>query len=378
MRPIDPDDGLDRRKTIVNSKDPDRLSQAPKPDMVSDLLGQLELRIEQINQWQEEQDRFFQHLDAWAHQLDQEQQTIEQLSIETTEQRQELDTDKTPFGSNTAELAAQRQQLDQQRGALEQSRQQFEEQSARRRIRLERGRRLLREQHRQMCKQEHALKSLHQQYQGVLKKRQMLLKVEELLADGEARMIRRWATNRAASVATVVAIFLVLNAGLSFVLGRNLTVPMWHATAVLAIDGSTSNEKRVGPAWIAQERRILLSDPVVTEAISQLAQRGEPVFQNTNAMRADLERSLSVQSAAPGHLRLGYQRQAAPADRDTVRQVLESLGRARVGYQLGLARDQNRDESSVRIVESAARDQAPLEDRRLFFSATIFSGLVAV
>ena len=184
-------------------------------NMVSNLLGQLEHRMEQ-------------------------------LTHDTAEHRQQLDSDKTQFGSDTADLAKEGQQ------------------SALHRDRLEHGRRLLRQQHRQMRQQEQSLQPLHPQYQGVLKHCTMLIEVAQFLSAGEARIVRRWA----ASVATLVAICLVLSSGLSFVLGHDLTEPIWPTTTVLAFDVSNSDENLVGLTWVAHQRGILLSDAVAPEAIS--------------------------------------------------------------------------------------------------------------
>ena len=224
MLPIDSHEGLEIGNTIMNHSDPARPPQAPDADVALNLLGQLEQRMEQIKQRQDEQDRFFKLLDTWSQQLDQEQQSIEQLSLDTAEQRQRLDNDKTQLGAETADLARQRRQ------------------AALRRARIDRGRRMLREQRRIIREQEQSLATLQRQHEGVVKQRTMLIEAAELLAAGETRMVQRWATNRAASVATLVAIFLVLAAGFSFVLGRDLTEPIWRATAVLALDVSNSKD----------------------------------------------------------------------------------------------------------------------------------------
>ena len=94
-------------------------------------------------------------------------------------------------------------------------------------------------------------------------------------------------------------------------------------------------------------------------------------------MRRAIEASLVVRTESPDKLTLTYQKQLPPADRDRVRQLLDALGRARLGYQLTLDALDERDEASLEIIQSATLEREPIEDRSLVASAGIFGGSVA-
>ncbi len=443
---------------------------APKPEMVCDLLADLEQRVEQIKQWQTDQDRFVEQLDARAEQLDGQQQIIEQLSLESSQQREALDSERARCQTEAAELHNGGQQIQKQREGLEQRRAAFESEcdgrrqslddranelemaqnaieshrheierqhaalnearrqtdqqrqgleqerarlqqdqkvlrdqidsfnqqrgeltkqqqwidaelprleqqstrTSRRRQRLQKSLVFLRQGRRNLRQQQRAARLTHRRVQGVLKQRQMLLEVEQLLAESEQRMVRRWASMRAGTVAAVSVASLVLLAAFSYIVGSRATVPVWQATVVLAYERNEASPQTRGDQWVSHERALLLGDSILNETISQLAQRGTSLFDGTETLAAELDGALSVQADGPDRLKLTYQKRL-PADRsDQVTDVVDALGRARIGYELAQQQASDIRQSPVRIGVPAARAAEPIEDRRLIASATLF------
>jgi hypothetical protein len=136
--------------------------------------------------------------------------------------------------------------------------------------------------------------------------------------------------------------------------------------------GVVGTDEPMSPAdWVKAQRQIMLQPAVIDETLSQLSQRGQRPFESPDALKTHLDATLRVSSNAPGKLTLEYRN----TDPEVVWLMLESLGRAYLGYQMVEDRKADRP-STITIKPNAARDPTPAEDRRLIVGAQVFAGAV--
>lgn len=165
----------------------------------------------------------------------------------------------------------------------------------------------------------HELRQLQQ-------KREELRQVQKFLADSEVRMVRRWATRSAASLAMVVTLFVGGLCAAAWVASDHV----WPAAGTASVDLIARGAKgqpldpRLADGW-KQWHAAILADPIFAEEVaSRLAARGiEPSDATTVA--AMLERDLSIDSDGPGRMRLvlsGEDRRMLPPVLDTVATTL--------------------------------------------------------
>ncbi|MEX0774415.1 MAG: hypothetical protein WD042_01750 [Phycisphaeraceae bacterium] len=238
-----------------------------------------------------------------------------------------------------------------------------------RRGKLARYRKVLRERGSMLRQSEARVDSYMHQYEGLLQQRQMLLDVKQFLANSEAEMVRRWATQRAAGIVVGGLFCLLFLAIASYLAGQQIAQPVWQASTVIAgaAPQATAQAPADGDVWLASRRSVLLSDPVLKEAMNQLDQRGLRPYDDIAQFRLAMDQSLQLSALDQAQLRLDLQGK----DREQIVTLLESLGRGYVGHELMQAHNQNRP-GDTRIVRAAARLPDPVRDDRLKLGASIF------
>ncbi len=167
--------------------------------------------------------------------------------------------------------------------------------------------------------------ALHELRQ-VQQKREELRQIQKFLADSEVRMVRRWATRSAASLAMVVTLFVAGLCAAAWVASDHV----WPAPGTASVDMIARGAKgqpldpRLADEW-KQWHAAILADPIFAEEVAtRLAARGlSPSDASTVA--ALLERDLEIDSDGPGRMRLvlkGEDRRLLPPVLDTVATTL--------------------------------------------------------
>ena len=141
------------------------------------------------------------------------------------------------------------------------------------RSRLHRYRLILRTQSKAIREAQEKIASLHQQYAGLLQQRQTVLEVKQFMAQSEERMVHKWATHGSVAMSSGLFIALTLIAIFSYAVGQQAIEPIWQAREVLEIK-ATDDQPNAGPAFVSNERKLMLDDPMLRESVSLMAQRG--------------------------------------------------------------------------------------------------------
>jgi hypothetical protein len=110
---------------------------------------------------------------------------------------------------------------------------------------------------------------------------------------------------------------------------------------------------------------------VLREVVAQLNNQGDRRFADDLALRGHLEDILVVSGTAPS-LQLSYQSN----DEQGVVSLLETLGRAFLGYQTQQDRIEGRPNSAT-VAQQAQRIKTPVVDQRLTYTAYIAGAMAA-
>ncbi|MCC7205427.1 MAG: hypothetical protein IT441_10135 [Phycisphaeraceae bacterium] len=276
--------------------------------------------------------------------------------------QQDLET-RTASGGKTADAAAL-ERLRKLEAALRE-----------REAKLDEHERMLREQARSVEQVQNGSQADQQRYAGLLQQRQVLLEVKRFLENSEAEMVRRWATQKAASLVVTALLSVSVLAVASYMLGQRMYEPTWRATSVLQI-GHGDEVPAAPDAWLNQEKAILLGDEVLAATVDALVKEGAGSFGNAAHLRKHLDAYLKVAYDGGNKIRLIYD-QPGEGGRQALVPVLNCLARSFKGYQMVLDRQAGR-EDTVEILEPAIRQPQPIDDLRWHVTAAIFIGALAL
>src|SRR5204863_6500627 len=109
------------------------------------------------------------------------------------------------------------------------------------------------------------------------------------LASSEAEMVRRWSTHRAAGLVIGAALAIVFLAIFSYAVGQRVVDPVWRASATFEMSAPADTN---ASAWAEAQRKLLLSEPMLQETLSQLNQRGTKMFEKTDELREHLAKTM--------------------------------------------------------------------------------------
>lgn len=312
-------------------------------------------------------------------QLDEQQRSVESREAEL---EQKLAVYRDSVKRAREQLMTEQKELDEQADAVKQQGLRFNAKFEdlrlaystfkERRKRLHRYRQILRVQVRSTREAQDKIVALHQQYTGLLQQRQTLREVKQFLASSEEHMARKWATHSSVALSCFMVVAVLLMAIFSHAAGQNAIEPVWRVTETIEIEPEAKPDAKVSAsAWAAEERKLLLSEPVLREALSQMAQRGVRGYSEPEPFEEHLKAALTIDAPMAGKLSLAYKN----TDKALALGVLESLGRARVSYQMVQDRQAGRP-NSAKIVQAATLDAAPIEDGRWQLSLKIFGALL--
>lgn len=193
---------------------------------------------------------------------------------------------------------------------------------------------------------------------GLQQQRQALLEVKQFLEASEAEMVRRWATRKAASLATTALLAVAMLAIFSTMLGHRLTSPVWQATAV--VDLPIVGDQGAQPT--AQDlRQVLLSEPVVRGVLSQLRQRNVRLFGDVQSLTDNLDRHTRLVPENGFKTRISYQA-SGDEGRELSVQMTEAIARSMVLEHLSKLPASSDLQPS--IVQPAVREPLPVRDWR--------------
>ena len=312
-------------------------------------------------------------------QLDEQQRSVESREAEL---EQKLVVYRDSVKRAREQLTTEQKELDSQMDAVKQQGLRFNAKFEdlrlaystfkERRKRLHRYRQILRVQVRSTREAQDKIVALHQQYAGLLQQRQTLREVKQFLASSEEHMARKWATHSSVALSCFVVVAVLLMAIFSHAAGQNAIEPVWRVTETIEIEGDAKPDAKVSAsAWAAEERKLLLSEPLLREALSQMAQRGVRGYSEPEPFEEHLKKALTIDAPTAGKLALAYKN----TDKAVALGVTESLGRARLSYQMVQDRQAGRA-NSAKIVQAATLDAAPIEDGRWQLSLKIFASLL--
>jgi len=167
--------------------------------------------------------------------------------------------------------------------------------------------------------------ALHELRQ-VQQKREELRQVQKFLADSEVRMVRRWATRSAASLAMIGTLFVAGLCAAAWVASDHL----WPAPGTASVDLIARGGKgqpldpRLADGWKAWHAAIL-ADPIFAEDVAKRLEARGVAPGDATTVAAMLQRDLKIDSDGPGRLRLvlsGEDRRLLPPVLDTVATTL--------------------------------------------------------
>src|SRR5690606_32700634 len=122
---------------------------------------------------------------------------------------------------------------------------------------------------------------------------------------------------------------LIVVAGASWFAGRQAAEPTWQATMSLKLD--MPDQAPASPAKLTEMYSTLVADEMIAaEAINQMSQRGHRFFNDPADYQAIVGQRLTVQGRDGGVIALVC-RDTNP---DTALAIVESTGRALMGYQM--------------------------------------------
>ena len=296
------------------------------------------------------------------------QKTVQQGKEQLTAERDKLQQQQQEAEQIIAQAKSEKDKLDARAAALQES----EEKLAHRKAQLKKAKESIDKRSEKIQDKEKRLESDSAQYAGLSKERQMLIEVKKFLEVSEAEMIQRWSTNKASSLVIGAVIAILMIAGFSFGIGKQLAAPKWQSD--MAIEFSLPKEQAdiTTAQWHEQIRDIVLGETVLKETLSQLSQRNHRMFTNTAELSEHLNSNLIIEGD-PGKLSLTYQ----TVNKNQGVPMLESIGRAIIGYQLAQDRINQRPDTA-RISRSATRQTNPVGDQSLKISAITFLSLVTL
>jgi len=159
-------------------------------------------------------------------------------------------------------------------------------------------------------------------------KREELRQVQKFLADSEVRMVRRWATRSAASLAMIATLFIGGLCAAAWVASDHV----WPAPGTASVDMIARGAKgqpldpRLADAW-KQWHAAILADPIFAEDVAKRLEARGVSPSDAATVAAMLQRDLRLDSDGPGRLRLvlsGEDRRLLPPVLDTVATSLAS------------------------------------------------------
>ncbi len=312
-------------------------------------------------------------------QLDEQQRSVEAREAEL---EQKLAVYRDSVKRAREQLMTEQKELDEQADAVKQQGLRFNAKFEdlrlaystfkERRKRLHRYRQILRVQVRSTREAQDKIVALHQQYTGLLQQRQTLREVKQFLASSEEHMARKWATHSSVALSCFMVVAVLLMAIFSHAAGQNAIEPVWRVTETIEIESDAKPDAKVSAsAWAAEERKLIMSEPVLREALSQMAQRGVRGYSEPEPFEEHLKTALTIDAPMAGKISLAYKN----TDKALALGVMESLGRARISYQMVQDRQAGRP-NSAKIVQAATLDAAPIEDGRWQLSLKIFASLL--
>ncbi|MEM6757277.1 MAG: hypothetical protein AAF586_08930, partial [Planctomycetota bacterium] len=294
-------------------------------------------------------------LDRRAAQLEAKQQKYRETLAQSKEmiaaEKQAVRQQKAEVDDAAAQIGEERERLRVKKQKLIQA----DEYLKARRAKLTRYRKVLRKRSMAVKSSQIQADSAGAQYQGLEKERQMLIEVKKFLESSEEEMARRWATGKAAG--NIATLFLALAAivAVSWFASIEVAKPVWSASIGFEVNADDTAEGD----WAQAQRDTLLSDAVLTDTVHRLRREGITEHGGADALRARLEQDMAVTGQAPA-----LNVELTTLDPEAAPPLLDALGRAFLGYQMGVDRANGRADSTT-IATPATVASKPIKDDQL-------------
>lgn len=205
------------------------------------------------------------------------------------------------------------------------------------------------------------------------RERVTLLEVKRFLQSSEAAMIKRWALQKSASVATALVIAVCAALAVSWTAANVIAKPVYEATLTLELKDQPSDEALPPGVWLSGYGRDLLSASVLGEIQNQLEQRNLRLAGTVEGLRSRLEGALEV-SGSREELEVTFK----DIDPSLTTPVLDAVGRGLMIHHMAQDRRAGRISDTARIQSEAVMRDRPVEDERFRWFGMILAGFAGL
>jgi chromosome segregation ATPase len=242
-----------------------------------------------------------------------------------------------------------------------------DEQTAARRDRLRRQRKLLRAQSDKIKRASDAVRDRFEQVEQILTQRAEVIAAKKLLDESKRKLRSRQARAGAVAAVFYVAITLLIYTGLGWLAAQKVAPAVYAVSSRIAAD---AGGRPLSPAEFDEWRSYheeLLQDPRTLDMVAErMKQRGIASLSTAPALKLRLDADFTFMSREPGTLDLELR---GLGSGNTARE-LDTLV-STVVRQANTARERRVDGSATIVATAAAPDPTPLHDERVFYAAGI-------
>lgn len=291
------------------------------------------------------------------------QRSLQEAQAETTKRAGEVERLKSAIGELKSRPAA---------GAGSSGRD--DEFTARRRQRIERMRRAIRDRSRRLNKARDVVKQQAQQVREIEDERRTLADVRRNLELAEQRMIRRWARSSVVTHLFLLTLTIAVLGAVSYFGVMTFWPTSYTARATIEAKGKpgfplTETQTNL---WQTVHEQMILSEGVVKGVAERLRQRGYTDLAEPEALNRFLESNLVSASPKPGTITL----ELTTVGRDEAQRLLETYSIGLVSLSNG-ERGRRTDGATTNLSVPATVDALPAKDNRVQVAGIAFGSSVA-
>lgn len=281
-----------------------------------------------------------------------------------------------------AEAAQRTREVESLRGAIEKlksapagagSTARDDEFTARRRQRIDRMRRAIRERSRRLNKARDVVKQHAQQAREIEDEKRTLSDVRRNLELAEQRMIRRWARSSVVTHLFLLTLTIAVLGAVSYFGVMTFWPTSYTARATIEAKGKPGfplTETQTS-LWQTVHEQMVLSDGVVNGVAERLRQRGYTDLAEPDRLRSFLEANLVTASPKPGALNF----ELTTVGRDEAQRLLETYA---IGFVSASNAERGRrtDGATTSLSVPATVDSLPAKDNRVQIAGITFGSSV--
>ena len=189
--------------------------------------------------------------------------------------------------------------------------------------------------------------------------RATLREVKRFLQASETVMVKRWALQKAASIAATLVIAVAAASAVSWTAAGVLAKPLYQATLTMHIESHAEEEPLPPGVWLSGYGRDLFSDSVLGEIQNQLGQRDLRLAGTVEGLRTRLSGVVAVAGDRDA-LEVTF----TDPDPALVAPVLDAVGRGLLINHMAKDRRAGRMSDTASLTSEAVRRDRPVKDDR--------------